>query len=85
MNDAGINWSDVGNWIEDSEKLDESKYTEDELQQFAQARYAEGVEAGIKIGAARKSSGGGMVISRCRRPRSWRSTATSESSRTEGR
>ena len=34
-------------------------YTEDELQQFAQARYAEGVEAGIKIGEARKSNGGG--------------------------
>jgi hypothetical protein len=55
MNGAGINWSDVGNWIEDGE----SKYTEDELQQYGQAKRAEGVEAGIKIGEARKSNGGG--------------------------
>jgi hypothetical protein len=59
MKEAGINWSDVGNWIEQSEKLDEGKYTEDELQQFGQAQRAEGVEAGIKIGEARKSNGGG--------------------------
>jgi hypothetical protein len=61
MDGAGITWSDVGNWIEEGKKPDpdESKYTEDELQQFGQARHAEGVEAGIKIGEARKSNGGG--------------------------
>jgi hypothetical protein len=59
MDDAGTNWSDIGNWIEGGKKPDESKYTEDDLQQFGQARHAEGVEAGFKIGEARKSNGGG--------------------------
>ena len=37
MEGEGISWSDVGNWIEHGEKLDEGKYTEDELQEFGQA------------------------------------------------
>jgi hypothetical protein len=60
MDGAGINWSDVGNWIEQGG--DDGAYTEDELQQFGQARHAEGVEAGIKIGEARKSSGNGHLM-----------------------
>jgi hypothetical protein len=59
MNGAGINWSDLANWLEDSETLDESKYTEDELQQYGQAQREEGVKIGIKIGEARKSNGSG--------------------------
>ena len=58
MRGRDITWSDIGNWVEGGEFAD-GAYTEDELQQFAQARYAEGVEAGIKIGEARKSNGGG--------------------------
>ncbi len=57
MAGAGINWSDVGNWVE--EGGDDGAYSEDDLQQFGQARYAEGIEVGIKIGQARKSNGGG--------------------------
>jgi hypothetical protein len=56
MGGAGISWSDIGNWIEQGGS---DAYTEDELQQFGQARHAEGVEAGIKIGEARGSNGGG--------------------------
>jgi len=60
MDSARVTWSDVGNWIEDGTKPDpgESKYTEDELQQYGQLQRAEGVEAGIKIGEARKGNGG---------------------------
>jgi hypothetical protein len=53
-----LNWSDVGNWIEAGEQ-DESKYTEAEMQEFAQCARVEGVEAGIKIGMARASNGSG--------------------------
>jgi hypothetical protein len=58
MDGAGITWTDLGNWIEHGGGGDDGAYTEDELQQFGQARHAEGVDAGIKIGEARKSSGG---------------------------
>jgi hypothetical protein len=37
----------------------DGKYTEEELQEYGQALRAEGVEAGIKIGQARASNGGG--------------------------
>jgi hypothetical protein len=47
MQSAGISWTDIGNVI------DEDKYTESEMQEFAQAARAEGVETGIKIGSAR--------------------------------
>ena len=47
MDDAGINWSDIGR-IENGEKPDESKYTEDDLQQFGQARHAEGDRRGAQ-------------------------------------
>ena len=57
MDGAGITWSDVGNWIELGDN--DGAYTEDELQQFGRARHAEGIEAGIKIGEARKSNDGG--------------------------
>ena len=48
---VGATWTDLGDWIEHS-------YAESELQEIAQAIRAEGVEAGIKIGQARKSNGG---------------------------
>ena len=57
MRSEGINWSDIGNWIEQSE-IDEGKYTEADLQGFGQAMRAEGVETGIKIGMARAGNGG---------------------------
>lgn len=57
MRSRGINWSDIGNAIERED--DPSKYTETEMQQFAQAARAEGVEAGIKIGQAHASNGSG--------------------------
>jgi hypothetical protein len=55
MRSGGFDWTDIGNWIEH----DEGKYTETEMAEFAQAVRAEGVEAGIKIGEARASNGGG--------------------------
>jgi hypothetical protein len=59
LKSEGINWSDVGNWIEHGGEHDEGKYTESELQEYGQALRAEGVEAGIKIGLTRASNGGG--------------------------
>ena len=61
MDGAGVDWNDLGNWLERDGELerDEGKYTESEMQEFAQAARAEGVEAGIKIGMARASHGGG--------------------------
>src|SRR5262245_33145436 len=57
MQNEGISWSDIGNAIEH----DGGKYTEDELQEYGQALRAEGVEAGIKIGASRASNGNGHL------------------------
>ena len=60
LEDMGANWSDVGNWIEgDDEPTGPNKYTEAEMQEYGQAMRAEGVEAGIKLGQARASNGGG--------------------------
>src|SRR5262245_9475160 len=59
MQSQGITWTDIGDAIEH----DEGKYTEIEMQEFAQAARAEGVEAGIKIGLVRASnSGGGHLV-----------------------
>jgi hypothetical protein len=55
---ADLNWSDVGNWIEEGER-DNGKFTEIEMQEYAQIARAEGVEAGIKIGQARAGNGHG--------------------------
>jgi hypothetical protein len=49
---VGASWTDLGDWIEQ----DSGKYNEAEMQEFAQAARAEGVEAGIKIGMARASN-----------------------------
>ena len=38
---------------------DEGKYAESEMQEFAQASRAEGIEAGIRMGMARVSNGSG--------------------------
>jgi hypothetical protein len=51
MESENITWTDIGNAIEHGS--DDSKYSEAEMQEFAQAVRAEGVEAGIKIGMAR--------------------------------
>jgi hypothetical protein len=56
MQNEGVSWSDIGNIIEQNA---DGKYTEEELQEYGQALRAEGVEAGIKIGQARASNGGG--------------------------
>ena len=55
MQSAGITWSDIGNTIE----RDDTKYTEVEMQEFAQAARAEGVGRGIEIGLVRARNGGG--------------------------
>src|SRR6476620_8671701 len=55
MQNEEVSWSDIGNAIE----RDDSKYTEAEMQEFAQAARTDGVEAGIKIGMTRASNGGG--------------------------
>lgn len=57
MQGDGVSWTDIGNWIEQNCELEEGKYTESDLQVFGQAQRAEGVEAGIKIGEARKGNG----------------------------
>jgi hypothetical protein len=64
MQSHGITWVDVGNWIEQGDKLehDGGKYTEAEMQEFAQASRVEGVEAGIKIGMARASRSNGHIV-----------------------
>jgi hypothetical protein len=61
MRDDGISWSDIGNVIENEGKNKETdnKYSEAEMQQYAQAVRAEGIEAGIKIGMARAGNGAG--------------------------
>jgi hypothetical protein len=61
MHSKSVSWSDIGNLVEEDKKpvSDECKYTESDLQQWGQVQRAEGVEAGIKIGEARKSNGGG--------------------------
>jgi hypothetical protein len=62
MQSEGISWSDIGNAIEHNTS---GKYTETEMQEFAQAVRAEGVEAGIKIGLARaqaKQQSNGHIV-----------------------
>jgi hypothetical protein len=61
MRSEGVSWSDIGNAIErDVEPTpDNGRYTESEMQEFAQAARAEGVDAGIKIGLARARNGSG--------------------------
>jgi hypothetical protein len=59
MHSEGISWSDVGNWIEHGGVQDDGKYTEAEMQEFAQVARTEGVEAGIKIGMTRANNRGG--------------------------
>jgi hypothetical protein len=56
---AGVGWTDLGDAIEHGV----GKFTEDEMVELAQAARAEGVEAGIKIGAARagNASGNGQL------------------------
>src|SRR5215831_8165909 len=56
MQSEGVSWSDIGNIIEQNA---DGKYTEEELQEYGQALRAEGVEAGIAIGAARAANGSG--------------------------
>jgi hypothetical protein len=56
MHSEGVSWTDIGDAIEHD---GDGKYTETEMQEFAQALRAEGVEAGIRIGLARAGNGGG--------------------------
>jgi hypothetical protein len=67
MRSEGITWTDIGNAIQRGPNGDsEGKYTETEMQEFAQALRAEGVEAGIKVGMARaqtqQQSNGHVVL-----------------------
>lgn len=59
MQGEGISWSDIGNTIERDDERNDGKYTEAEMLEFAQAARGEGVEAGIQIGLARVTNGGG--------------------------
>lgn len=56
MLSAGVTWTDIGDSVEHD---GDGKYTDAEMAEFAQAARAEGVEDGIKIGAARASNGNG--------------------------
>src|SRR6186713_1020746 len=57
MQKAGVDWTDIGNVIA-GDGNDAGNYTETEMQEFALAARAEGVEVGIKLGMARASNGG---------------------------
>ena len=57
MQKAGVDWTDIGDVIANGGECSEGKYSESELAEYGQALRAEGVEAGIKIGEARKSNG----------------------------
>jgi hypothetical protein len=59
MQSEGVSWTDIGDALERDGAHDAGKYTEDEMQEFAQAARAEGVEAGIKIGKTQAHNGGG--------------------------
>jgi hypothetical protein len=59
MQSEGVSWTDIGDAIEHAS--DEGHFTAAELQEYGQALRAEGVEAGIKIGMARKSNGNGHI------------------------
>jgi hypothetical protein len=63
MDTAGVDWNDVGNWIEHGGELerDDGTYSEGEMQEFRQASRAEGVEIGIKIGMARAAQSNGHI------------------------
>jgi hypothetical protein len=63
MQSEGVTWSDYGNRLEHGDNA-EGKYTEAEMQEFAQATRAEGVEAGIRIGKAQtqQRSNGHVVL-----------------------
>ncbi|WP_426612917.1 hypothetical protein [Bradyrhizobium sp. McL0616] len=56
MASAGVTWTDIGDCVEHDA---DGKYTDTEMQELAQAARAEGVDAGIRIGMARGSNGGG--------------------------
>ena len=58
MQGGGITWTDIGDVIANG-AADDGKYTEAEMQEFAQAARAEGVKDGIKMGMARASNGSG--------------------------
>ena len=60
MRGAGVSWTDIGDVLE--LERDEGKYSEGELQEYGQAMRAEGVEAGIQVGMARKNNGGAGVL-----------------------
>jgi hypothetical protein len=52
----GADFRDLGNWIE---QPGTGKFSEAEMQEIFDAARKEGVEAGIKLGLARASNGGG--------------------------
>jgi hypothetical protein len=64
MQSAGVSWTDIGEALEHAGEpnRDDSKYTEAELREYGQALRAEGVEAGIQVGMARKSNDGAGVL-----------------------
>ena len=61
MQNEGVNWTDIGDVIENGGD-DDGKYTETEMCEVAQAARAEGVDEGIKLGMARASNGGNGQI-----------------------
>ena len=58
MQSGGVSWNDIGDVIAGGGE-DDGKFTETEMQEFAQVARAEGVEAGIRMGMARASNGSG--------------------------
>ena len=59
MQSEGVTWTDIGDVDRAWRRLTRANTPRAEMQEFAQAIRAEGVEAGIKIGMARASNGSG--------------------------
>ena len=57
MDDAGINWSDIGNWIEAGDKTVRTPKTN--YSSLVRPGTQKAIETRIRIGEARKSNGGG--------------------------
>jgi hypothetical protein len=68
MQSEGVSWSDIGNAYQrfangnGGDAVTAGQYSKAEMHEFAQAARAEGVEAGIKIGAARAHQSNGHLI-----------------------
>jgi hypothetical protein len=62
MESEGVSWSDIGNAYATNGNGNGGKFTETEMRELYATARAEGVEVGIKIGAARAHQSNGHLI-----------------------